>query len=189
MTRDPFESFAYVQTGDYCVLASYAAALWPWLRVTPLSCFIAYCEHFGVAADPRCAEAKYLPDFIQRYSQPGMSGYRVVLDLHERSPHPLFARARSAVRATYEPDATSRAKSLESQLAGPTDRSLMVFINQSAFAGLRAMHSIAVIYDGGFWHFDANDGRLQRSAASLPALGALGEAILFEGLTSVAQTA
>lgn len=42
--RETFSSLSYVQTGDFCVLASYAVAVWPSVRVTPHSYFVAYCE-------------------------------------------------------------------------------------------------------------------------------------------------
>jgi hypothetical protein len=188
MDRTAYDSLTYVQRGDYCVLASYAAAVWPWLRATPLTLFVAYCEELGLASDPRCAEATYLADFIVRCSQPGWSGYKVALALHQSAKHPLFSRARCAAEAHFVPDTIAAAAHLEAKLQ-VAEHTLMTFVNATSFPGLVAMHSITVLYDAGLWHFDSNHGCLQPSASALASLGSLGEGILFEGHVPVARTA
>jgi hypothetical protein len=187
MDRTVYDSLTYVQRGDYCVLASYAAAVWPWLRATPLTFFVAYCEELGLPSDPRGAEATYLADFIVRYSQPGWSGYKVVVELHNSAKHPLFRRAQSAADAHFVPDTIAAATHLEVKLQG-AEHTLMTFVNKASFPGLVAGHSIAVLYDASFWHFDSNHGSLQPSASTLVSLGSLGEGILFEGRVPVALT-
>ncbi len=189
MDRRNFESLAYVQSGNYCVLASYASALWPWLRATPLSYFVAYCEHFGLSPDPRCAEATYLADFVVRYSQPGMSGYKVIQSLHETSNHSIFVRARAAVSHTSYADVTTNAAKIEQDLLGYSESALMAFVNSSRFGGLSGMHSISIIRDVTFYHFDANVGCLQPSAASLSDLGSLGEGLYFVGKIPITKSA
>jgi hypothetical protein len=142
---------------------------------------MAYCEEFGLSSGPHSAEETYLEDFVTRYSQPGWSGYKVVLALHQQARHPLFKAARDAADDFHIADTSAEAAQVEAQLRD-ANRTLMTFVNQSAFSGLQAKHSIAVIEDAGLWHFDANNGRLQRSANTLGSLGVLGEGILFAGL-------
>ncbi len=46
--RTRLAGWKYRQTGDQCVLAAYAAALWPFTGQTPSEYFQAYANHFSL---------------------------------------------------------------------------------------------------------------------------------------------
>lgn len=181
MNSSVFDGFSYKQSGSYCVLASYAAAVWPWLREPPSAFFAAYCDHYDVPANGTSTEEeRYLEDFVARYNKPGMTGYKVI-DATHRTAGGLFKAARKVAKHEYVSEAASDPESIAKALVSEDPATLMVFVNKSSWSGLTDMHSITVLYDGEcFVHYDVNAGKLVSSVPdSLTQLGEIGEAILF----------
>lgn len=168
----------YVQSGNYCVLASYMVAVYPWLGKDPAVGFVDYCEHYQLN-DNRSPEERYLADFVKRYSAPGMSGYKVLEQTHVQGSG-IFESARKAVRVELL-SAMADEDHILRTLRAESCSTAMVFVNESEWEGLSRMHSITLVNGiDRLFHYDVNDGKLIPSVVrTLAELGEVGEAILF----------
>jgi len=168
-----FDNINYKQTGNYCVLASYATSSTPFLfpKVEVIDFFLAFCKHYNIVADKSNAEELYLAKFIEEYSKPGKNGYQVINELHNSSPHELFVRCRCTF--SLSPKETSKEiAEIENELI-KNECCLMLFI------GGKKMHSVTVYYDNGFWIYDVNEGK-SVSIDRITSLGELGQSFLIK---------
>lgn len=161
-----------------CVLASYAVAAFPLLRVPVLDFFVACCSHFGLPQHR--PERSYEDDFLQRHP-----GYEVIWNLHHDSTVATF----KACRETFDL-VDVRAVDLatvEQRLATEKNTALMLFINKSKREQdlkLASMHSIAVSYspDCKFFYYDTGIGKMVKNFCSLTDLGECGDRFLLRSV-------
>lgn len=83
------------QTGNSCVLASYAIAFNYFTGLPCEYCFEAYCQHFGLSySDWKDAEQKYNDHFHIEYESRKGLGYEIITELHDTSLVTEFVKAR-----------------------------------------------------------------------------------------------
>ena len=81
----------YTQFLNTCVLASYAVACYPFTGTPILDYFIAYCQYFNLSL--KHPERSYDEHFHQYCHAKGLSGYKVIEELHRGGVQEPFARA------------------------------------------------------------------------------------------------
>lgn len=177
ISRDAFHSVNYIQRLNTCVLASYAVAACPFIKIPVLDLFVAYCSHFGLAQEH--PEREYEADFRHRHP-----GYEVVWKLHHDSTVATFKTCRDAFR--LDDVRTVDLTTVEHRLAAEKETTLMLFINKSKREQdlhLASMHSIAVGYslNRKFFYYDTGIGKAVENIGSLADLGECGDRFFLVG--------
>lgn len=166
----------YQQTGDFCVLGSYAVAMKPFLtdktNFDVLDFFKGYCEEMDCVCKSQNVlnaigwERAYLADFSLKTST--MSGYELIKSLHKNSDVSPFKEARTKVDVTASALDQASLPNIEKALNDAAKRVLaIVCVNHdkvlpqtASFAcSMPKHHSVVVGYDGKlFFAYDVNHG-------------------------------
>jgi hypothetical protein len=174
MDSKSFLTVCYKQLLDTCVLASYAVASFPFVKVPVLDFFVAYCCDHGLSHDH--PERSYDDEF---HSWP--HGYGVIWKLHHESTVALFEKCRRAI--LLEDLGKASVSEVEERLQACQESTLMLFINKSKREldlKLASMHSIAVGYSSSskFFYYDTGNGKVFENISSLTELGECGDRFL-----------
>ncbi len=178
-SREAFKDLDYVQTGNSCVLASYAAAAYPFTRKDIYDYFEDYCRHFKIAVSGSDAESKYCEHFHKEYTRREVSGYQIIKELHSSSKAASFIKARESFELEDFNNAAKRIDELNRILKREEDNLVNVFIGKSDHAAFE-MHSITIGYDDdGFYFYDVNFGDVQNLIMPLEECGEIGSTFVF----------
>lgn len=172
LNRQVLNNEDFVQYGSYCVLASYAVALRPFIGTGTYSVrdfFVAYCGEMKLGCSTGAltlhigAERLYLTDFTMRTKYGGITGYELLLAIHANSDVPLFREARRIAEVEHL-RLPRDANAVEDMLRRDTRSAAIVFVNHRVTINLAGAvheiaqnHSITIAFDnGGFYMHDVN---------------------------------
>lgn len=95
----------YKQTGNTCVLSSYAIVSNYYTGIPIADFFNGYCKHYGL---PFCnlneAILKHDIDFNERHRVSHCEGYRIILHLHNNSEEIIYKISRNILNAEFISD-------------------------------------------------------------------------------------
>jgi hypothetical protein len=180
LDRRRYDTWAYKQSQNQCVLASYAAALWPTTQQDASEYFVGYCRHFKLLLTTNSTESEYDKDFGSRsHSTPG-GGFGVINILHNFSSEPAFANARAAMTLHFSSNGANDWTLIERALRTVDSATAQIFINDNPGSPLAGMHSVSVAADtSGLYAYDSNPGQVIPLPGGKSQLGLIGHAFLF----------
>lgn len=159
------------QTGNSCIVASYAVAMFPFTAVPLLQYYEDYGQHFHLPA-PRDGNA-CADHFHEEWQRRGISGLRLLTQLHAPATGGVFAQCSQRFDARLIDDVAIEMVQLENQLRSPWMNALLVFLPRPA------MHSVAVGCDNaGLFYYDTAQAQLHR-LNSIAGIGPTADGILF----------
>lgn len=183
MNSDEFNLLNYQQNGDYCVLASYAVAAFPFTERPIKDYFSAYCSTYKLSLQGSF-EQTYFHDFVNRYSLPGKNGYKVMNEFHNKSNDQCIIDAREKFTTEYIDNGVERINEIGHFLKESIKTIAIMFINKSTTRRLNSMHSITIGFNGEkYYYYDVNFGRiffLSSTIQSVIDLGEIGNVILLQ---------
>lgn len=180
-----FSGLSFKQSGNSCILASYAIAAYPFTGTPVLDYFRDYRDvFFSDKAQNMDPEPFYNAHFHPLYQYiSGKSGFQLLRDCHERIDRPSFNKARSIIRLSLIDSVEDDLHEIESDLKGKTESLLIVFVKQPSLKDLMPYHAIVIGYDtNGFFDYDVNSGCVSRRISSLNLIGKLGDGIVVSRL-------
>ena len=180
LDRASFVGWTYRQPGNQCVLAAYAAAMWPGTSQVADMYFSAYCLHFGLAVGVDSPETVYDADFRGRAAATPGGGFGVIHCLHRAATETAFATARSVRTLRFFPDGSAGWPEIDLALRSVPDTTAQVFINDNPGSPFARMHSVCLAIDAnGLYAYDSNPpGQLVSLPSGKSQLGLLGHAFL-----------
>jgi hypothetical protein len=177
--RVDYAAWNYRQPAGQCVLAAYAAALWPFSRQPAGEYFQAYCRTFGVDITSRTPEEGYDADFHARAMATPGGGFGVLNLLHQCSSAPAFTVARGDAVLSFSADGARDWGQVEAALRTVPGATAEVFINDNPGSPFMGMHAIALTADGaGLYAYDSNQGLVDLPGGKSQ-LGVIGHTFLF----------
>ena len=166
-----FERLKFRQSGDSCVLASFAVAAHPFTKQPIKKYFYDYCRHFHIRS--RDHEHCYCKHFPNEYVRRGISGYELIKRLYQSSTQKSFARCRRKFHVCTINNVASEEQKIAQALHSENPTALIVFLNNSN-------HSLVVfVGENGISFYDTNAGDCGNGLRSISELGNLGEGLLF----------
>lgn len=176
VNRIRLSGWAYLQTGNQCVLAAYGAALWPSIERPASDYFRAYANHFGLVVAGRTLDEVYDDDFHPRAATSPGGAFGVVHCLHFGSSEGVFSEARARASLTFFPDGAAAWSSIERALID-TGSLAAIFINDNPGSRFARMHAVMLGFDTGFYAYDSNHGLVDLPGGKSE-LGHLGHAFV-----------
>lgn len=137
LTKPPF-----IQTGNTCVLASYAVAARYFTKIPAEEFFVCYCRYFALPLVNHCdAQAEYDKHF-HTYIDKRMTGYQLVAELHNTSTQDAFITARKISNVEIINSIKVSSSKIESALKSIDKEALL----NLTYKLPRGTHSITVGY-------------------------------------------
>lgn len=152
-----FDNIRFSQTLESCILMNYSVCVSAFSGAGWQEIFAAFCETYSTHIPSQDNIERYTMAVYSETAKHFQSGYKLLIDFHQRSNSAVIRTFRDLVDIEFIEDVSSNAVSIDAKIMAPELSLLNVSIAPGTLEGQNSAHSWTIGYDSsGVYVYDTN---------------------------------